>query len=106
MAHAHQQHGEFIATKPGRHVGHADGPRHPVRGFLQHRVARGMAMQVVDRLEAVQVDGQEREGIAAALSHGQFAQDEFTEQHAVAQAGQGIVVRQVLGMRQHARRLQ
>ncbi len=64
-----------------------------------------MAMQVIDRLETIQIDGQNREGFPAALRHRQFAQYQFVEQHPIAQAGQRIVMRQVLGMRQHAGRL-
>ena len=54
-----------------------------------------MAERIVDRLEMVEVEEQYRELIAAAACQRKQAFELLQQQHAVRQAGQRIVVRQI-----------
>ena len=86
-----QHHGKFIPAQPHRqvtppHTGLDRGGHSP-----QHRVARGMAVVVIDRLEAVQVQHQQcsRPGLWQRAEHLRQPQIECL---AVGQAGQRVVV--------------
>ena len=72
---------------------------------LQQRVAGGMAEQVVDLLEAVEVDAQQRHWPPPAASHRDLAVELAVEAAAVGQPGQRIVLGEVaqIGFRLLAR---
>ena len=63
------QHDELVAADPRDRVPGAKHPRHPPRQRHQEMVANGMAEAVVDELEAVDVDEQNR-AAAARLAPG------------------------------------
>ena len=57
---------EFIAAEPGHHVGFTGTPADDGRCFDQRAAAAEVAMGVVDRLEAVEVDEQQRQRTAVS----------------------------------------
>ena len=59
---AGQQHGEFVTSQAGNHVRAAHVPREQRRDLLEDGIATGMAMGVVDGLEAVQIDVDQHAG--------------------------------------------
>jgi len=58
-AHAQQQHDKLVATQAGHGVRRADEAAQALREGLQHLIAHGVAMRIVDRLEAVEIDDQQ-----------------------------------------------
>jgi hypothetical protein len=54
--------GELVAAEPGRGVARADLGAQPVGELDEHGVAGLVAVGVVDRLEVVEVDQQQRDG--------------------------------------------
>ena len=70
-------------------------PQQPLRDGLQQRVADGMTESVVDLLEAVEIEHQDRQA-APALTHGrQRLLEPLTQERPVGQVGQNVVMRQV-----------
>ena len=69
--------------------------RQPLRHVDQHRVAGGVAEPVVDRLEAVEVDEEQRDPGAAPPRHLQRVLDPVEQQAAVGQVGEQVVAGQV-----------
>ena len=63
--------------------------------MLQAGVARGVAMVVVDALEAVEIDHQQRERLAAALRARAFLGQALHQMAAVADAGEVVEQRQI-----------
>ncbi len=63
--------------------------------FAQQRVADRMAEHVVDRLEAVEVEAEQREAFARSRRQFERGGDAFVERRAIRQIGQRIVVRHV-----------
>ena len=82
-------HHEFITTDAGHQVVGAHGGCQPLGQAAQHRVAGVMAMQVVDRLEAVQVDQVDGMGVAGVAA-GQQRLGCRLQAAAVEQAGQRV----------------
>ena len=86
-----QDDGELIAAQPGQGV---TGPHRCAQqlGHLpQQLVANGMAAGIVDQLELVQVDEQQRMFAPVLLSIAQHPQQPVVELAAVDQAGQRVV---------------
>ena len=86
----HKQHDELVAAQPRHQVGgaHLAGQHHGDR--LEHRVAGGVAMTVVDRLEPVEIDvDQDRAGLVA-LHIGERALQLALEAAAIDQVGERI----------------
>ncbi len=54
------QHGEFVATQASEHAVEARCRPQPFRDSLQHAVAEVVAQRVVDRLEVVDIEEQQR----------------------------------------------
>ena len=91
---AHDQ-GEFVAADAAEE-GACDRGAQPLRDRAQQAIAERMTEDVVDLLEAVEVDRQHREALVRlrrALQHGGEA---LVEGGAVGQFGQRVVVRQTL----------
>ena len=86
---------ELVATQPGPGVRGARHGGEPARHLAQERVADRVAQGVVDLLEVVEVEQHHRHGIAAAPGARQRSGQPIVEQHAVGQAGQGIMQCQV-----------
>ena len=61
-----QQHHKFIATQPGYHIGIAADLLDQVGKGNQHSITFPTAMQVVDRLEMLEIQIQQRHGQALA----------------------------------------
>ena len=86
-----QQHGELVAAEPGERVAAAHDALQARGDLLQQAVARVVPERVVDLLEAVEVDQQQRGGLAAALGRGQRGLHPVVEQRAVGEVGEVVV---------------
>ena len=64
---------EFVAAGAGDEVAGAQISPNRLRGVNQHRVAGGMTERVVDLLEAVEIDMQQRDAAAGSRRSGQRA---------------------------------
>ncbi|MNM28623.1 hypothetical protein D3C81_391390 [compost metagenome] len=89
-----QQNLEFIAALARHRVALAHAAGEETRHYLQRLVAHGLAVRIVDVLEAVQV--QAHQHYLLAIAHGLRARllEALAHQHAIGQARQGIVVGQ------------
>ncbi|MNQ87027.1 hypothetical protein D3C85_1022370 [compost metagenome] len=87
---------EFVAADPGDGVGAVQNALEPRGGRDQHAVAGRMTIAVVDGLEAIEIDKHQRHprGAGARLLQ-RFGQALF-EHQAIGQAGQRVVMGQVL----------
>jgi hypothetical protein len=84
--------GELVATGARQSVGSTDARIQAGNNFLQKKVANVMAEGVIDLLETVEVnahDGGARFGTTCA---GERLREPVIEEHAIGQAGQGVVV--------------
>jgi hypothetical protein len=90
--------GEFVAAKPGDHraIGHA-GPD-PARCLLQQQVAGGVAVHVVDLLEVVEIEHDERGRLAARRGPGDQFVGGRSNAAAVEAAGQRVGLGQEPGL--------
>src|SRR3954463_10068502 len=59
--------GEFVAAKPGQHVAGAQRGFQPLCDLTQQRIAGTVTERVVDVLEAVEVEHQDRESRTTVL---------------------------------------
>ncbi len=73
LAEIPQQQREPVATEPADHVRGADLPRQRPRNRLEHLVAGGVAEGVVDRLQPIDVEHDQRAAGAVALHVGDGA---------------------------------
>jgi hypothetical protein len=88
-----RQHGdEFVAPHAREGIALAQGRLQALCQGHEQIVALLMAMQVVDGLETVQVDERHRQAMAFALAARHGLLQAVGQQHAVGQAGQGVVV--------------
>ena len=83
---------EFIAIEPGHRVDLAQAVREPCGDIDQHLVAAAVAERVVDVLEAVDVDMQQRERRAVALRERHREVDPVGKHTAVRQPGEHVAV--------------
>ena len=65
--HVAQVDGEFLATQPPAQIIAANGGAQAVRDCLEHAIAHGMAIAVIDRLEMIDIDQQAGAGLAVLL---------------------------------------
>ena len=68
----------------------------PLRHFLQHQVARRVPHRVVDVLEIIEIDKQQRAMALVTLDPRNFHVEPLGQLVAIRQAGQGIVVSEIL----------
>ncbi len=94
---ARQQRNELLAADARELVDDAQLGLGPVREIDQHRIADCMAMVVVDRLEVVEVDRDQRQRLAEALGALDLDPGQLGEGAPVGQAGQRVGARLVLG---------
>ena len=87
------EHGEFIAAEAGDEILGPDRLAQPLRDRLQEFVADRMSQRVVDPLELVDVDIEDRERASRSFPQQSFGM--ALEQRAVRQIGQRIVMSQV-----------
>ena len=92
---AGQDQAELVAPQPRDRVVGAQGGQQPLGDDAQQLVARVVAERVVDVLEAVQVDQDDRAALAALAALDGLLRP-FAEPFAVGQAGQRVVQRLVL----------
>ena len=88
-----QQHGELVATQARAGVTGTQGAADAFGGQLQQAVAGGVPQRVVDLLEQVEVEVEQRQPVAVALGVAQLLLQAVVEQATVGQAGQRIEVR-------------
>src|SRR3569832_2381860 len=84
---------ELVASLPADQVAAAHRAAQPARHFLEHLVAGSVAVGVVDRLEAVQVEKQHGGLAIVAPGRAEQMQAELIDQSAVRQAGERVVPR-------------
>ena len=94
-ADAVEQDGEFIAAQPGGCVVPTDAPCEPPADLREQLVARLMAEGVVDDLEAIDVDEQDREIVSMRERRASRELEPFEEQRTVRKARDRVVVRVV-----------
>ena len=70
----------------------------PIRDQSQHPVSRRMAQAVVDVLEAVEIEEQDAQPLAAAPGLGDGMVDPIVEEQSVGQIRQPVMVGEVLGL--------
>ena len=78
-----REHDELVTADAGDRVRFPDDRFEAPREGLQHDVARPVPADVVDVLEPVQVDGDQREGLARTAGAPDRLLDAVVEQHAV-----------------------
>ena len=86
---------EFVAAETGQRVALAHDLAQPRADRLQKTIADGMAVDVVDGLEAVEVDQMQGEYLVAATRAGDGAAELFGQQRPVGQRRQRIVMREI-----------
>ena len=86
---------EFVTPQPAQGVPFPDAGQDPPGGLDQQFVAGMMAEGVVHRLEVIQIQKQDGQPgiLAPGLLDGMFRPQ--VQQHAVGQAGQGVMMRHV-----------
>ncbi len=89
------EHGELIAREPADHRVLAQITRQPLAQDLQGSIAGRVAEGVVDLLEAVQVQVQQREGALIAPRAGNRLLQQMLELHAIRHLGERVVARQI-----------
>ncbi len=94
-----QHHEEFVAAMAADRVGLAHARQQPLRGVAQQHVAHRMSVGVIDGLEAIEVHEQQRHLPAGAFAMRDRLFHAVLEQQAVGQAGQRIVVGEILDLR-------
>ena len=87
--------GELVAAEAGDQLVAADHRAQPVGDLDQQLVAGRMAVNVVDRLEAVEVDAEDGERLAGVGGAGDGAGEMVVEHRPVGQAGQRVVIGEV-----------
>ena len=88
---------ELVAADPGDGVGLADQGMEALADLLDEPVAGIVAQSVVDLLEAIEIEHQQGDLLAAPAVAGQGLAQAVLEQGAVGEAGELIVERLVLG---------
>ena len=86
---------ELVAAEPRHGVRRAHGRHQPPRERDQQRVARRVAVEVVDGLEVVEVDEQHAGGALVAAGARQRVDQPLAAERAVGQPGQRVVQRVV-----------
>ena len=86
---------ELVAAEPRDRVDLAHAAAQPLRHLTQQLVAGRVAERVVDLLEAVEIDQQQREALAVAALARERVLDAVAQQHAVGETGERIVMRHV-----------
>ena len=85
---------ELVPAQAGHELAGTQGGAHPLGDLDQQLVAGGVAVDVVDLLEPIQVHGQQGD-LGRGDRIGRLARQPFQEGRAVGQAGQAVVARQM-----------
>ena len=94
VAHVGLDDGELVAAEACHHVALAHAAEQPHAHLLQQRVADGVPERVVDALEAIEVETEHGEALAALQAQQRLLQL-LAEQRAVGELGQRVVAREV-----------
>ncbi len=86
-----RDHGEFVAAEPGDHVVGAQRPRQPLRDAADQLVADRMAERVVDVLEVIEIDVEDRGGRASAANLGDCRFQPLAKEDAVRQPAERVM---------------
>ena len=89
-----EEYHELITAEPAQGVDIAQALLYAIGHFDQHTVAKGVAHRIVDVLEPVQVQEEDRELAAVALGHAQREIDTLRQHQPVRQAGKYVAVGQ------------
>ena len=104
-----QDHRELVAADARRVVTESQDPAEPLAERLERGVAGGMPVGVVDLLEAVEVDDDEREGPVVPEAAGDRHLEQAVEAAPVEEPGErvvpGVVAEHVEAQRDHAEAL-
>ena len=87
---------KLVAALAGQKLGRPQHPPHPVGDLDQQEIAGAMAEQIVDVLEAVEIDRKRRELVGFLMGLGGVERQPFVEGDAVRQAGHGVVERELM----------
>ena len=98
IAHIGQYDDELIPAEPGDQILGAEGRAQPLRDGPEQLIPDGMAVLVIDRLEVVQIEEQDRQLGAGAVGARQHVPGELVEQGACRQTGQRVVLSQPDGV--------
>ena len=100
---AGDQHDEFVAADAGRDIVHPQHGAHALGDGLEHMIAGGVAMGVVDDLEVIHVHVEQRGGAVLPARAGADALERRFQPGAVGQAGQRVLAGAafVLALGQH-----
>ena len=94
-----QQHDELVAAEARHHVARAQACGDARGHGLQQAVADEVPQRIVDALEVVEVDEQQRQRRVGRARPLDLPAQPFHERHAVRQAGERVVVREVMDAR-------
>jgi len=86
---------ELVAAEAGHQVALAQIVFEPLSDHAQELVADRMPERVVDALEVIEIEAVDRHVAGAVAELCQRGVETLVEQHAVGQAGQGIVLRHI-----------
>ena len=82
---------EFVAADPTKNIAMANRAAHPLGNFPEQRIASGMAVNVVDPFEVVEIDESKRQFLAFQLA-GDCLFDQFLDIGAVRKVGELVVI--------------
>ena len=86
-----EEDGELVAGQPARGVARPDGVGQPARDLDEEPIARAVTQRVVDRLEVVEVEEQDRRHRPVASPTCERVRDPIREQGPVGEPGERIV---------------
>jgi len=88
-----QDHLEFIAAQPPDPPGFTHRALQPARHLFEQGIARRMAHRIVDLLEPVEIEHQNRTGAFTPAGGGENLFERAAHLHAVGKAGERIIMR-------------
>ena len=92
----HLQAKKLVAALARQKLAGTQHPPHPIGDLDQQEIAGAVAEQIVDVLEAVEVDRERRELVGFLMGFGGVECQPFVEGDAVRQAGHGVVERELM----------
>src|SRR6266403_2209396 len=90
---------ELIAAQPCNHVCRAHAVAQPIGDAFEKTISNRMPQRVIDALESVKINKKDRKRFAAAPNSLQGLIQLLSKQRTVPQAGQGVVVGDVVRLR-------
>src|SRR6202012_3210624 len=93
------QQNEFVAAQPGDRVALADSGCEPARREAKQFVAGVVPEMVVDALEVVEIEIEQREPLAVAIEPTEGLVERMLERCSVGKAGQRVVPGRLLRLR-------